>query len=91
MNESVPKTFMPIQTSDLHRVKAIIGHFGAGDDQAIRIRKFFDEIQLLRSVRPMRLLKPMRSKRLQGFKASKITIKDFRVIQFLEFSFVLMF
>ena len=57
--------------------------FVAKDDQAIRIRKFFDE--LLRSVRPMRLLRPMRSKRLQGFKACKITNKDFRVIQVLEY------
>ena len=45
------------------------GHFGAKDDQGIRIRKIFDEIGQLRSVRPMRLLRPMMSKRLQDSKA----------------------
>jgi hypothetical protein len=35
-----------------------IGHFGAGDDQTIWIRKFFEEIGLLR---PVRLQRPLRS------------------------------
>ena len=50
----------------------IRGHFGARDDQAIRIWKFFVEIGLLRSVRPMRPL---------GFMGCKITTKDVKVIQ----------
>ena len=38
-----------------------IGHFGAGDDQTIWIRKFFEEIGLLRLLRPVRLQRPLRS------------------------------
>jgi hypothetical protein len=41
-----------------------IGNFGAGDDQTIRIRKFFDEIGLLR---PVRLQRPLRLIRLEIF------------------------
>ena len=38
-----------------------IGHFGAGDDQTIWIRKFVEEIGLLRLLRPVRLQRPLRS------------------------------
>ena len=38
-----------------------IGHFGAGDDQTIWIRKFFEKIGLLRLLRPVRLQRPLRS------------------------------
>ena len=41
-----------------------IGHFGARDDQTIRIRKLFGEIGLFRSVR---LQRPLRSIRLERF------------------------
>jgi hypothetical protein len=41
-----------------------IGHFGASDDQTIKIRVFFDKIGLLR---PVRLQRPPRSMRLQRF------------------------
>ena len=44
-----------------------IGHFGARDDQIIRISNFFDEMRLLRSLRPLRLLRLLRSLRLQKF------------------------
>ena len=40
-----------------------IGHFGARDDQNIRISKFFDEMRLLRSLRPLRLSRPLSSLR----------------------------
>ena len=63
---------------------ASIGYLGASDDPAIRIRKFFDEIGLLRSVRPLRLLRPMRSNRLQGFKACEITTEDSESSRFLN-------
>ena len=45
---------------------AIIGHLGARDDPTIRISKFFDELRLLRSLRPprsLRLLRPLRPMR----------------------------
>jgi hypothetical protein len=41
-----------------------IGHFGASDDQTIRIRTFFEEIRLFLLVR---LQRPPRSMRLQRF------------------------
>ena len=44
-----------------------IGHFGAWDDQTIRIRKFSEEIGLLRLLRPVRLQRPLRSIRLERF------------------------
>jgi hypothetical protein len=40
-----------------------IGHFGASDDQTIRIRTFFEEIRLLRPVRLQRLPRSMRLQR----------------------------
>ena len=46
---------------------ASIGHFGARDDQTIRIRKYFGEIGLLRLVRLVRLQRPLRSIRLGRF------------------------
>ena len=62
------------------RTMASIDHLGARDDRAIRIRKVFDEIGLLRSVRPMKLLRSMRSKRLQDVMARNITTEDFRFL-----------
>ena len=41
-----------------------IGHLGARDDQTFRIRKFFEEIVLMR---PVRLQAPLRSIRLEMF------------------------
>ena len=35
----------------------VIGHLGAGDDHTIRINKFFDEMRLSRSLRPLKLLR----------------------------------
>ena len=40
------------------------GHLGARDDQTIRISKCFDEMMLLRSLRPLRLLRSLRLQRL---------------------------
>ena len=40
-----------------HKKGTGIGHLGARDDQTIRISKFFDEMRLLRSLRPLRLLR----------------------------------
>ena len=42
----------------------VIGHLDARDDQSIIIRRFFDEMRLSRS---LRLLRPLRSLRLQRF------------------------
>ena len=39
-----------------HKKGAIIVYFGANDDSTIRIRKFFDEIELWRLQMPMRLI-----------------------------------
>ena len=36
----------------------VIGHLGASDNQIIMISNFFDEMRLLRSLRPLRLLRP---------------------------------
>ena len=47
------------------------GHLGARDDQTIRISIFFDEMRLSRSMRPLRLLRPLWSLRLQRFKGLK--------------------
>jgi hypothetical protein len=44
-----------------------IGHFGARNAQTIRIRKFFEEIGLVRLVTPVRLQRLLRSMRLQRF------------------------
>ena len=38
----------------------VIGHLGARDDQTIMISRFFDEIRLLRSSRPLRSLRLQR-------------------------------
>ena len=42
-----------------------IDHLSSRDDQTIRISKYFDEMRLLRSLRPSRLLRSLRSSRLQ--------------------------
>jgi hypothetical protein len=61
---------------------SIIGHFGASDDQTIKIRVFFDKTGLLR---PVRLHRPPRSMRLQSAKLaiSKVALS----IQCMEFNF----
>ena len=43
-----------------------VGHFGAIDDQTIRIRKFFEDIGLLKPVKSQRLLRSMRLHRLEN-------------------------
>ena len=64
-----------------------IGHFGAIDDQTIRIRIFFEEIGLYRLLRPLRLQRLPRSMRLQRFlRSGKSTNEVFKVIQVLEFN-----
>ena len=63
---------------------AIIGDFGAIDDQIIRIRMFVKKVGLLR---PLRLERPLRSMRLQRFiRSGKSLLKDLRVILVLEFN-----
>ena len=44
-----------------------IGHFVTSDDHKIRVRKFFEEIGLLRLLRPVRLQRLLRSMRLERF------------------------
>ena len=51
------------------RTMASIDHLGVRDDRAIRIRKVFDEIGLLRSVRPIHLVVELKSHKCKNFTA----------------------
>ena len=44
-----------------------IGHFVTSDDHKIRVKKFLEEIGLLRLLRLVRLQRPPRSMRLKRF------------------------
>ena len=59
-----------------------INHFGARDDQIIRIRKFFEEIGLLR---PVRLQRPLRSMRPERFlRPGKSLLRTSELSRFLN-------
>ena len=59
-----------------------IGHFGARDDQTISIRKFFEEIGLLR---PVRLQRPLRSMSLERFlRPGKSLLRTSELSRFLN-------
>ena len=76
-----------------------IGHFGTEDHQTIRIRKFFEEIMLLRLLRPVRLQRPPRSMRLHRLlRPGKSQLRSSKSSRFLNliiwelcYQFILMF
>ena len=72
-----------------------IGHFGAIDDQTIRIRIFFWGNRAVKAVEAIEVAEAAEasevSEAVEVSKAWKITTEDFRVIQVLELRFILMF
>ena len=65
LTEKIPNVSEKLDFSwSIPQKRTSIGHFGARDDQTIRIRKFFEEIGLLR---PVRLQRPLRSMRPERF------------------------
>ena len=70
---------------DSFHKKGQIGHFDAIDDQTIRIRKFFEELGLLRPVRLQRLLRSMRLERFLRPGKSLLWTSVFKVLEFNNF------
>tara|TARA_B100000780_G_scaffold44059_1_gene27374 strand:+ start:279 stop:485 length:207 start_codon:yes stop_codon:yes gene_type:complete len=62
-----------------------IGHFVTSDDHKIRVRKFFEEIGLLRLLRPVRLQRPPRSMRPKRVpRAGKSLLRSSKSSRFLN-------
>ena len=57
------------------------GHFGTRDDPAIRFRKFLDEMRLLRSLRPPRMLRLL--SRLKIFQKTILNLKYWKVVNLI--------